>query len=130
MIAIHSSLDTNTQICRYVVHAPEDLMTPKAFSMSFIACAFHAKLNAEKISKAGAVLEGNLEIFDMSLLDKQKFCWGYDTILSDYLAHDAEGKAIGVSIPPMRCDYERCSIRRIASGVKLDDNWCDDGESW
>jgi hypothetical protein len=104
---------------RYVVVAPEEAMTPKRFSYSFVACAFHATISKDAILKDSTVLEGKMELLSLSKLTSEKFCWGYETIFQDYLK-----EVMHASLPRFeRKDEVGCRIYRIDTVAKLSDEW-------
>ena len=102
--------------CRYIVHASESVMKPKPFSYAFVACAFHATLDKSVLS-VGSAYEGKMELVAVEDLVREKFCWGYDTIIGDFLREFKMHEKL------FRQDYEKCNVMRISSSANLEEEW-------
>ena len=108
-------------------------MKPKPFSYAFVACAFHATLCEETLSREGKVEEGSMELITLEQLMKESYCWGYDVIFEDYVR-----EIVGETDFVCRKDDLRCSITRLSPDTIVSGNtttssssgkWAD-GEKW
>ena len=98
---------TLTPFSRFIVEATQEVVSPKPYSLAFIACVFHASLD-RAVKDGDEVNEGSLEILSVESLERETYCWGYDTAFKAYLK-----EICGIDFD-FRTDYEKCNVYRIA----------------
>ncbi|KAH9255241.1 hypothetical protein BASA81_006681 [Batrachochytrium salamandrivorans] len=111
-------VDAIKPFSRYMITASMNMMHPKPHPYSFVCCVFSSEITEAKMLEL-TTKEGGLEVLGIDQLrQRERFAWGYDLILSDFVGGEE-----------FRNDYEKCGAKRLSSLIKIG-KWSDEWEEW
>lgn len=119
---IIKTLDFMQPFARYLISASIEMMEPKQRPYQFECAVFSAQV--EETNEFAITKEGNMEWISLEdLANKERFAWGYDAILRDFVYSKLQINVAFIK------DYDKCRATRYGKQQVLG-KWSSSNETW